>query len=335
MSLPPVCHSSYPYFQNNSFELTEMTSTAPSSLELKDCTIPCFDISAISSSQGQERINQIESFCKSLHEVGFVAIKFENLASLLDSVFEQMADYFNQSNDRKLENLRNSDPWDQDGYFADLPKRERFQMSSEFKKFPNSEYLPQFKNVMEQYYQECSRYMECALRLILEYCHENPDKDCLNVKNHMRLIKYLAFNSQDASDDFWLRPHTDVTVLTLLPSNDVPGLQMFTKENKWVDVLVPKGYLILSTGRQLEHKSAGYFSAPLHQVVKPGEQWEGSNRYTAVFYSHWPNEFSLKPFDSRFEAMCTDLSHNEKEIYLKNFPDQTVKEWLETFVESK
>jgi isopenicillin N synthase-like dioxygenase len=266
-----------------------------------DYSVPCFDIFAIDSNPScLEKEDQINFFCESLHEEGFVAIKADRIKPLLESVYEQAKAYFDLDIELKLTHKMNSS-FRSNGY-DENENRRIFQCDANFKEFPEN--LPHFETGMENYFQECSRYMKCALKIIMKYC-ENSDTDFLETENTLRLLKYLP---PDNPNDLWFNPHTDGDALTFFSSTDVPGLQIWTKEKKWIDLIVPKGYLILIIGRDLGTKSAGYFQPTIHQVVFPNEEWKGRDRYSCVFLAYWPRFLPLNPFDK-----CLLLNTSERQ----------------------
>jgi isopenicillin N synthase-like dioxygenase len=127
---------------------------------------------------------------------------------------------------------------------------------------------------MEEYFNECSRYMNCALQL-LPYSFKT--------NSYIHLLKYPASSSKnDSLDNFWLEEHTDKFVLTILPHAEVPGLQILTKEKKWIDVHLPKEFLVLLIGDGLQWRSVGDFQATQHRVVIPGGEWKGCDRYSTI-----------------------------------------------------
>lgn len=133
--------------------------------------------------------------------------------------------------------------------------------------------------------------------------------------------------------------HTDLNLLTGLPEATKRGLQMLVsktmerglevvKNQEWVDVIVPEGYLIINTGEELEKKTAGMFKATPHQVINPAG--ESGERLSAVFFGSWSEEFSLEPFESCVNVMTKGMTEQEKQKYLLDYPKVTVKDNLDS-----
>lgn len=61
--------------------------------------------------------------------------------------------------------------------------------------------------------------------------------------------------------------HTDLNLLTIHGPSRFPALRIWLRDNRVVTVKVPKGYLLVQVGEQLEWLSGGYFLAGYHEVV--------------------------------------------------------------------
>lgn len=63
--------------------------------------------------------------------------------------------------------------------------------------------------------------------------------------------------------------HTDINLITLLPSASTAGLQIMQKNGLWLDVPYSKNYLIVNAGDMLSLYTDGYYPSVLHRVVVP------------------------------------------------------------------
>ncbi|XP_047078110.1 flavonol synthase/flavanone 3-hydroxylase-like [Lolium rigidum] len=66
-------------------------------------------------------------------------------------------------------------------------------------------------------------------------------------------------------------PHTDLSTLTVLVPNEVPGLQVF-RDGQWHDVEYVPGALIVHIGDQIEILSNGRYKAVLHRTTVSKEK---------------------------------------------------------------
>ena len=84
--------------------------------------------------------------------------------------------------------------------------------------------------------------------------------------------------------------HCDYGSLTILKAEANPGgLQVFNKQQQWVDVPIVKDTFIVNLGELMAHWTNDTWVSSLHRVVNPpSEQASGSRRQSIVFF-HNPN----------------------------------------------
>jgi isopenicillin N synthase-like dioxygenase len=63
--------------------------------------------------------------------------------------------------------------------------------------------------------------------------------------------------------------HTDINLITLLPSASTAGLQIMQRGGLWLDIPYSKNYLIVNAGDMLSLYTDGYYPSVLHRVVVP------------------------------------------------------------------
>lgn len=304
---------------------------------IDDANIPLFDLAAITASTGQERLKQVEAFGNALKEVGFVAIKAEEITPLIEKVTAQMDHYFSQPHVKKMEDDHNNNF--QTGFWpqgfetaagaSQADNKETYFIPPNFQRWPsfsNLEEQEAFKNVMEEYQRILTVYAARCMGLIAEYLGE-PTEDIsqsmISAHNLLRLAHYFATDSNAPRAG----AHYDLNCLTLLPPATGPGLQLRDKIGNWKSINVPKGYLIVNTGEQLAKKTAGKIKATLHRVIKP-ENEKVAKRLASIFFASWSTSFSLKPFENCVIEMTKGMSNEEREEYLKTYPDVSVMENL-------
>ncbi|GAU15150.1 hypothetical protein TSUD_08880 [Trifolium subterraneum] len=106
----------------------------------------------------------------------------------------------------------------------------------------------------------------------------------LNYHSSLRLMKYKV--PQINKDcEIALVSHTDKNSLTILCQNEVQGLEVLTKENKWIQVQIPQGGFIVIVGDTLKAWSNGRLHAPTHRVTMGGDK----ERYSFGLFAI-PNE---------------------------------------------
>ncbi|XP_031286995.1 flavonol synthase/flavanone 3-hydroxylase-like [Pistacia vera] len=85
-------------------------------------------------------------------------------------------------------------------------------------------------------------------------------------------------------------PHTDLSTITILVPNDVPGLQVF-KDDRWIDAKYIPNALIVHIGDQIEILSNGVYKAVLHRTTVNKEK----TRMSWPVFLEPPGEFVVGP----------------------------------------
>lgn len=279
-------------------------------------TIPLFDLSQILLTSGQERSRLLQALGIGLTQVGFVAIKAENITPLLSQVNQVMSRYFCQPFERKILDWRTNErmlafyPRGREvankGEPADI--KESYFIPPNFKDWPKN--YPLFARVMSDYYSVLMEYVECLKRYIMEYLgHAERGVDC--VENTLRLVYYPSIKSDDEPKALWAAPHVDRSLLTIMSPGTIPGLQMFTNRGHWQPVIVPEGFFIVSTGQLLEYKTAGLIKARSHRVINPGGSYVRKERFSTAFYAFLPENDPMEPFENCVELMTREMSKSK------------------------
>jgi isopenicillin N synthase-like dioxygenase len=166
-------------------------------------------------------------------------------------------------------------------------------------------------------------YGEIAIRSqpILEACslYMGKDKEFLSdLTRHgdsiMRVIHYLP-NPEDSSCATWKAPHRDPNLLTIIVGISKEGLELQTKEGKWISVPYVPDAIVVSASNMLESLSNGLIrSAPHRVTIKENDV----SRFSIPFFFHVQQNLSIGP-----QAECVAKTGGEV-----LYPEQTAEEAL-------
>ncbi|MFG2968743.1 isopenicillin N synthase family dioxygenase [Streptomyces sp. NPDC048288] len=99
-------------------------------------------------------------------------------------------------------------------------------------------------------------------------------------RNHLKLVRYPG--RAPVGDDQGVGVHKDYGFLTLLLTDEVPGLQVETPDGQgFIDVPYLPGAFVVNLGELLEVATNGYLKATNHRVVSPPGARE---RFSAPFF---------------------------------------------------
>ncbi|CAL5406682.1 unnamed protein product [Camellia sinensis] len=100
-----------------------------------------------------------------------------------------------------------------------------------------------------------------------------------NIIGYLRSMKYRL--PKEDEDPLGLAIHVDKTIITILCQNSVQGLEVLTKEGKWIKLSIPKGTLVVIVGDGLQAWTNGRVEAVQHRVVMSGDK----ERLSCGFFS--------------------------------------------------
>lgn len=132
------------------------------------------------------------------------------------------------------------------------------------------------------------------MALALELPKNFFDKDFNDPMALLRLLHYAAVESIPDKGIYAAGEHTDYGMITLLLTDQTPGLQVLSKAGQWIDVPHKKGAFVVNLGDMLERWSNGLFRSTPHRVLMRGD----SERYSIPF-------FYEPTFDAR--VVCLDV----------------------------
>ncbi|MBL8675317.1 MAG: isopenicillin N synthase family oxygenase [Rhodospirillales bacterium] len=142
--------------------------------------------------------------------------------------------------------------------------------------------LPGFRETVVDY---CRRMEAVALSLLPAYARAldlPADYFTDAFREPQYTLRMTHYPRQDVVDgaEFGLAPHTDTSFMTLLPSNDIPGLAILTRDGRWIDAPAMPGTFVVNGGQLLRRWTNDRFLATPHRVLNRS----GSERYAIPFF---------------------------------------------------
>jgi len=144
--------------------------------------------------------------------------------------------------------------------------------------FNEKEYWP--REGYEPFFRELCKAKESIIlpimQGILQYLKCDPhsyDEKLTNTNFGFRLNYYPALDDDYKSSGAGrMLGHEDVDFFTILPSEDLDGLQALNRENmKWVRINAPKGSIVINTGDYMQRITNDRLPSTTHRVSAPKE----------------------------------------------------------------
>lgn len=92
--------------------------------------------------------------------------------------------------------------------------------------------------------------------------------------------------------------HEDINVITLLLGAEEAGLQLLTREGRWLDVNPPAGALVVNIGDMLQRLTNQKLRSTTHRVVNPAAERAHLPRYSIPFFLHFAPDYLIETLPS-------------------------------------
>ncbi len=92
--------------------------------------------------------------------------------------------------------------------------------------------------------------------------------------------------------------HEDINVITLLLGAEEAGLQLLTRDGRWLDVAPPEGALVINIGDMLQRLTNHVLPSTTHRVVNPAPARAHLSRYSIPFFLHFAPDYLIETLPS-------------------------------------
>ncbi|KAI4355067.1 hypothetical protein L6164_003879 [Bauhinia variegata] len=141
-----------------------------------------------------------------------------------------------------------------------------------------------FSETLQEYGSKMTELSEKILRLVLMSLGDGFEKkfyesEFNKCKGYLRINNYSAPESSEDQVE-GLGMHTDMSCITILYQDEIGGLQMRSKEGKWIDIRPSEGTLLVNIGDMLQAWSNDKLRSSEHRVVLK----QPLNRFSLAFF---------------------------------------------------
>jgi isopenicillin N synthase-like dioxygenase len=96
--------------------------------------------------------------------------------------------------------------------------------------------------------------------------------------------------------------HEDINLITLLLGAEEAGLELRTREGKWLAVDPPPGVLVVNVGDMLQRLTNHVLPSTSHRVVNPPPGRRAIPRWSMPFFLHLRSDFLIEPLPQCISA---------------------------------
>ena len=109
----------------------------------------------------------------------------------------------------------------------------------------------------------------------------------------MRLLHYPPIVGEPGSN-VRAGAHEDINTITLLLGAEEAGLELLTRDGRWLPIAPPPGALVVNIGDMLQRLTNGLLRSTTHRVVNPPPERRGRSRYSMPYFLHFRSDFLIE-----------------------------------------
>ena len=161
-----------------------------------------------------------------------------------------------------------------------------------------------FKDTFQQLYATFERTGLKILKAIARFLKIDEDYFIDTVRDGnsvMRLLHYPPIQGEPGSN-VRAGAHEDINTITLLLGAEEAGLELLTKDGRWIPVSPKPGELVVNIGDMLQRLTNGMLRSTTHRVVNPPPQRRGFSRFSMPFFLHFRSDFCIETLPNCISA---------------------------------
>jgi isopenicillin N synthase-like dioxygenase len=156
--------------------------------------------------------------------------------------------------------------------------------------------VPGFKDTFLELFETFDRTGLKILKAIARFLKidENYFIDTVRDGNSvLRLLHYPPIHGEPGSN-VRAGAHEDINTITLLLGAEEAGLELLTRDGRWIPICPKPGELVVNIGDMLQRLTNGLLRSTTHRVVNPPPERRGRSRYSMPFFLHFRSDFLVE-----------------------------------------
>jgi len=176
----------------------------------------------------------------------------------------------------------------------DLPEGHRFRGHMPDNLWPSE--VEGFKDVFQRLYAAFDEAGLKILRAVARFLKLDEEYFTDTVRDGNSVMRLLHYPPIDKRTGSHIRAgaHEDINTITLLLGAEEAGLQLQTKDGRWLDVSPKPGELVINIGDMLQRLTNGKLRSTSHRVINPAPDRASKARYSMPFFLHFRSDFLIE-----------------------------------------
>src|SRR3954468_12786674 len=184
----------------------------------------------------------------------------------------------------------------------DLPPGHKFRDHMPDNLWPSE--VPGFKETFQELYATFDRAGLTVLKAIARYLKIDEDYlvDAVHEGNSVLRALHYPPQTEPTGEHIRAGAHEDINAITLLLGAEEAGLELLTRDGRWIPVSPKPGELVINIGDMLQRLTNGKLRSTTHRVVNPAPDRATRARYSMPFFLHFRSDFLIDPLKETVTA---------------------------------
>ena len=158
------------------------------------------------------------------------------------------------------------------------------------------EEVPGFRETFLELYDTFDRTGFKVLSAIARYLgiDENYFRDTVRDGNSVLRLLHYPPQKEATGEHIRAGAHEDINTITLLLGAEEAGLELKTRDGRWIPVSPKPGELVINIGDMLQRLTNGRLRSTPHRVVNPTPDRASNARYSMPFFLHFRPDFMIE-----------------------------------------
>ena len=156
--------------------------------------------------------------------------------------------------------------------------------------------VPGFKDTFQDLYAPFDRVGLKVVKAIARYLKidENYFEDAVHEGNSVLRALHYPPQTEPTGEHIRAGAHEDINAITLLLGAEEAGLELLTRDGRWIPVSPKPGELVINIGDMLQRLTNGKLRSTSHRVVNPTPDRASKARYSMPFFLHFRSDFAIE-----------------------------------------
>jgi isopenicillin N synthase-like dioxygenase len=156
--------------------------------------------------------------------------------------------------------------------------------------------VPSFRDTFTELYATFDGTGLRVLKAIARYLGvpESYFEDAVRDGNSVLRMLHYPPQTEPTGEHIRAGAHEDINAITLLLGAEEAGLELLTRDGRWIPVSPKQGQLVINIGDMLQRLTNGVLRSTSHRVVNPAPDRASKARYSMPYFLHFRSDFLIE-----------------------------------------